>query len=248
MSRVSPCVVWATEADIPDNCDVTAVPPATLTEALNFSTDVLYNLTRRRWPGLCSDLFRPIGANCCYSTGCYDNEGERLAHDGIRLPASDVRAITQVKVDGSVIAASRYHLRDGRYLYATTQADGSVLDWPCWNDLHQDAADAIDTFSIAYTHGADPPASMVLAAALLGWELALAWTPSCAGECRLPKRVTTIVRAGVTFAVIDPLTVFEKGQVGIPDIDMLIAAVNRGENTQRAFVGRPGSPSRVSRP
>lgn len=243
MSRVTPCVVWATEADMPENCDTTAIAPATITDALEFASDVLYNLTNRRWPGLCTDTFRPFDNNCCYLVGCCDVDA--FFHASVRLPAIDVRSITSVKIDGATISPAEYQLR-GRYLMSKTQANGTVRDWPCWNNLYSPST-AVDTFEISYTHGADPPDSMVKACALLAYEFALSWTPACSGSCRLPQRVTTITRAGTTFAILDPLTVFEKGMVGIPDIDVLIQAVNRGEVRQRAFVGRAGSGSGVSR-
>jgi hypothetical protein len=252
MSPVAPCVPWATIEDLPESCDDVAVKPETLTTALDYASVVLYNLTRRRWPGLCTDTYRPLCGNLCYGTprpirledgwhncACYP-------HEAIRLPASDVIAISEVKVGGVVVPANEYALRDHRYLYATRQADGTYRTWPCWNDLHNDATMA-DTFQIIYTHGASPPASMVRASALLGWEFVLAWTPDCAGGCRLPKRVTTLSRGGTTFAIIDPLTLFKDGLVGVPDIDVLIQAVNRGESAKRAFVGRPGSPTTVIR-
>lgn len=242
MTSTSPCVEWATQTDLMDTCDLTAIHPDTLTSAFTFASDVLYNLTRRRWPGLCTDTFRPFVNCCCWATTCDDPNVQY--HAAIKLPATDVRAITQVKVDGAVIAASDYRLR-GNYLFAARRADGTVRGWPCWNDLL--AADtAVDTFSVAYTHGADPPASMRRAAAMLAFEFAKGWTPSCAGDCRLPSRITTISRAGTTFAIIDPLTMFKDGLIGIPDIDVLIQAVNHGDNHRRSFVGRAGSP-RVSR-
>lgn len=245
MSRVTPCVRWVEYTDLPDDCDTTAIAPAVLDHALTFASDIMFNLTRRRWPGLCTDTIRPL-VNCtsCWLTGCAN--GAEIYHSSIKLPAIDVRAITEVKVDGAVVDPAEYRLR-GNWLMAARQADGTLRSWPCYNDLTADAS-ADDTFQVAYTHGADPPASGVRAAALLAWEFALSWTPACSGSCRLPQRVTTITRAGTTFAIIDPLTVFKDGLTGVPDIDMLISALNRGETHQRAFVGRPGSKlNRVSR-
>jgi hypothetical protein len=161
------------------------------------------------------------------------------SHDGVKLPATDVRAVTSVKIDGAVVAPSLYLLRRN-YLMPRRQSDGTLpLVLPCWQDLYADDT-AVNTFEIVYTHGANPPAPLVTAAALYGYEFALSWTPACSGSCRLPQRVTSITQAGTTFAIIDPLTVFEKGQTGIPDIDALITSVNYGEARQRAFVGRPG--------
>lgn len=236
MSRAAPCANWSAEADLLDSCDTSAVTPEVLAEAFTFASFVMFNLTRRRYPGLCSDVYQPFSDNCCWLKLCGHGP---VYHGAVRLPHVDVREITQVKIDGAVVAPSEYFLR-GRYLMSQRQADGSLRAWPCWQDLNA-AIDAADTFTIALTHGADPPAALKTATAKLAWEFALAWTPACAGTCRLPQRVTTLTRAGTTFAIIDPLTVFDKGRTGVPDIDMAIAAEMFGETRKRAFVGRPGS-------
>lgn len=244
MSRVSPCVEWAVEGDIPETCDTTAIAPATMTAALTLASDVMFNLTRRRWPGLCTDTFRPFSNQCCYVQ--HDPNDWAVYHGAVKLPAIDVRAISSVKLDGAVVDPTWYRLRKN-YLMPRRLADGTIpLVLPCWQDLYADDT-ADNTFEITYTHGADPPDAGVTVCALLAYEFALAWTPACAGSCRLPQRVTTVTRAGTTFAILDPLTVFEKGMVGIPDIDVWIQSVNHGESRQRAFVGRPGMSSGVSR-
>lgn len=243
MTAISPCVNWADESDLPESCDLTGVFPDTLANAFTFASTVLFNLTNRRWLGECTDEYRPFSYNCCWLAACGEST---VYHSAIKLPAPDVRSITAIKIDGEVISPSEYMLR-GRYVIARRQADGTVRSWPCWQDLHRADDTETDTFSIAYVHGANPPSSMVQACALLAWEFALAWSPACEGNCRLPQRVTTMTRGGTSFAILDPLTVFDQGRTGVPDIDMLIAAVNRGESRKRAFVGRPGMPTQVYR-
>jgi len=271
MSRVSPAVPWATMDDLPESCDTTAISPDTYTAAFIFASDVLYNLTRRRWPTPTQDTFLPFVDCRCYIASCYNANGyidnvftggsgyrgptsqpemsqaQAIYHGAVKLPAIDVVSIDEVRIDGAVIAPSQYRLR-GRYLMAARDAQGLIRSWPCWNDLYANSNADPNTFQVKYTAGANPPPSMVRACALLAQEFAIAWTPDCGASCRLPQRVTTMTRAGMTFAVIDPMTMFKDGMVGVPDIDMLIQSVNRGESQQRAFVGRPGQAFRVSRP
>lgn len=254
MSRLSPCAPWCTTDDLPDGCDDPAVTPETMDKAIVFASDALYNLTGRRWPGLCTDTFRPMCGDYCNELPHPTMINGHMAnvcgaHEDIRLPAIDVVEILEVKINGTVIDSDLYFLRNRRSLVAKRGADGSYLTFPCYNDPHA-LDDANLTWSIKYSHGASPPPSMVTAAAIYAWEFALGWTPNCAGSCRLPKRVTTVTRAGMTFAILDPLSVFDKGMTGVPDVDALIKALAYGEAKQRAYVGRPGSGigMRASRP
>lgn len=248
MTRVSPCVPWCEIDDLPDSCTDVAVTPETLTKAIAFASDVLYNLTKRRWSGSCTDTYRPTEDDACFYPRMIDGKWANVGYyEDVVLPANDVTAITSVKINGGLVDPGLYGLRDRKVLYAKRQPDGSYLQWPTYyNDPHADSS-APSTMEIVYVHGAAPPPSMVTAAALLSWEFAVAWTPDCTAGCRLPQRVTTITRAGVTFAIIDPLSVFEKGMVGVPDIDALIQSVNYGETRQRSFVGRPGRPTSAFR-
>lgn len=234
-STISPCAPWATMSDLPEDCSDAAIKPAVLDQGLLVASTVLFNLTNRRWRGACTDSYRPLG------NGCWACPGDDADHREIRLPATGVRAITSVVIDGETIDPSTYVVRDGRYLRRLRAADGSgETSWPCWQDLARDDADPVNTFVIDYTWGIDPPPEMVIAAARLGFEFALAWTPDCANRCRLPRNVTSITRNGVTTSFPDPASLFDDGKTHVPDVDLLVAAVNRGEAKQRPLVAVAG--------
>lgn len=220
---MSLCQSWATADDLPETCSNDAVTPTTLDAALRFASDVLYNLTRRRYRGECTDTFHPFGCAGCWSSGCASSR-----HFGLELPGQPVRAITSVVIDGVEIDPSEYYVVGERYL---RRLSGS---WPCGCNLND-----LDRFVVTYTYGRTPTPSLVRAAAILGWEFALAWTPSCAGACRLPRRVTSVTRQGVSFAVVDPLTLFKDGLTGVPEVDMLIQSELYGEGHRRAAVYVP---------
>lgn len=223
---MSLCAPWSTDDDLPETCDTTAVTPSTLESAHLYASEILYNLTKRKYPGECSDVWRPFGCNGCWSW-CCGGEG----HLGMELPGTPVRAITSIVVDGVTLDADDYQLHDRRSIRRT---DG--MGWPCGCDLDDE-----DAFVVTYTFGQAPTSGLVRASALLAWELSLAWTPDCTGECRLPKRVQTVTRQGVSFAVIDPLTVFKDGMTGVADVDLLLMAHDRGEARGRAKVAVPGA-------
>lgn len=232
-ARVSPCAAWCDADDLPETCSNAAVKPATLDHAFVWASDVLFNITKRRWPGACSDTWRPLGCNC----------GRHGGHPAaaLKLPVVKVRAITSVTIDGEVIDPSTYELRDGRYLWRKLNADGQGDTlWPCWQDLHRGATDQ-DTFVVSYTYGQDPPPAMKRAAAILAWHLALSWTPGCEAECKLPANITSMTRGGITVTMPDPASLFTDGRTHIPEVDMLVASVNHGEAKQRPVVAVPGA-------
>jgi len=213
-----------------------AVQPDTLDDALRFASTILYNLTARRWRGECTDTYRP------HSLGCSCDSDHRV----LRLPANGVRSIVSVIVNGETVDPATYEIRDGRWLWKKRDADGGYVGWPCANDLTK-ATTEQGTFVVSYTWGQSPPAEMVLACTILAWEFALAWTPDCANKCKLPRNVTSLSRNGVTTQFPDPATLFENGKTHIAEVDMLVAAINRGEARRQPMVLIPGQASPGSR-
>ena len=114
--------------------------------------------------------------------------------------------------------------------------------WPCCTRL--DLADTEeDTWSITYTYGQNPPIGGIRAAAVLACELTLAFQPETVNQCRLPKRVTSITRQGVSMAILDPLTLFADGLTGLSEVDLWVSSVAVGAKRRRASVIVPGQPA-----
>lgn len=237
--RDSTCTPWATLADLCTPCDDYDLDPVLLEDALQASSDVLYNLTGRRWPGECTDLVRPCRRECGSRDGCGCGGASEF-----RLPGYPVTSIDQVKVDGLVVDPAEYRLDGRRTLVGLRRADGTLRVWP--NCQRLDLPDTEEgTWSVAYTYGDDPPRGGVRSAATLGCEIAKACQPEAFGsaKCRLPARVTTISRQNITLAVLDPLTVFSKdGLTGLPEVDLWISSVRHGDARRRATVRDPAAP------
>lgn len=126
--------------------------------------------------------------------------------------------ILQVKIDGIVLPASAYRVDDNRRLVRT--------DGACWPDCQElgrpDTAPG--TFSITYRTGVPVPAGGRMAVT----ELAIQLWRACKGGkgCVLPERVTQVVREGITYSLLDDLTVFERGRTGLNRVDLWLASVN----------------------
>lgn len=240
------CSPWAQVEDLASPC--AELDPDLLLDGLQMASDVLYDFTRRRWPGECTTTVRPCGyrtktrwsltgagwCGCAFRRTC----GCRGLSE-IRLPGHAVSAVTAVAIDGAVLDASRYRVDNHRWLVYLPESDTATRQaWPCCQRLDRPDTE-LDTFSVTYAHGSAPPAGGRRAAMTLGCQLATAWTPAVAGQCKLPKRVTTVARQGTTLAVLDPLTLFRDGLTGLEDVDLWVGAVNRGTDRRNATVWSP---------
>lgn len=194
--------------------------------------------------GLCGLKIRPCRKPCAESHGLSSSPGvssawvQPMLYDG-RLyniacgcgsarscgcgPISEIALegdafdIVQVKQDGVVVPNTAYRL-DGRRMLVRT--DGET--WPQCQALDKPDTE-VGTFSVLYRRGMLPDAAGRQAMTVLAVELAKA----CSGaKCALPARVTSVVREGITYDLVDDLTVFERGRTGIPRVDMWLAAVN----------------------
>jgi len=225
----SPVAPWCTGADLPESSSNAAVKPETLTTAFAYASSILFNLTKRRWPGTRTDVYRPCcecdNYDCC---SCYPTRS-------IELIGYPVIAITSLTIDGATVPPTDYELRDESRLCPVRRPDGSMLQIRRWQDMTLPITE-VGTHQIEYTWGEAPPPEGVTAAAILGYEIALSWTPSTLGACRLPKRVTSITRQGITMALIDPLTLFKDGMVGVPEVDLWMSSLDIGDTRNGAEI------------
>ena len=186
-----PCTSWITGDDVADCCSVEASSGAVFDLAAGQSEDLLFELSGRIFTGLCGPktVRPPCVCSCGYQVlsrghivgpwdwgypyfGLCDFCLVSCEPSRIKLSGYPVRAISEVKIDGAVLAATEYTLWKHRYV--TRLNNGR---WPVRQNLTlEDTEDG--TFSITYTYGADPPEIAIAAAGQLGCELYKA----CVGE------------------------------------------------------------------
>ena len=220
-----PCVPWTTEERVDCMCPTPAnvggpcvdppvpgVPTWTTEEIIGIVSKILFEKTCRRFPGVCdAPQLRPCDP--CRSCGdCCECRYEFVPLAGL-YPVVD---ITEVKIDGAIIPPTSYRVDEYNRLVRT---DG--LLWPRWQNMNADP-DIVGerTFVIRYRVGRPVPPDLEYAAALLACEL----KKFCNGNgCRLPDRVTSVVRDGVTYEVLDAQEVANTyGSFGIPHLDAIV--------------------------
>jgi hypothetical protein len=75
-----------------------------------------------------------------------------------------------------------------------------------------------------YTYGSVPPDAVLFAIQILSDELDLLIQGS--DQCRLPERVKTVVRQGVSLDIVSPLDFLDKGRTGITQVDQVLSTFN----------------------
>lgn len=237
-ASTGPCQAWADTNAVGGRC---AGEPVALTSALLMASDVLYQLSGRRFPGVCSATVRPVGAGgrCLGDFARWrglmsDPSTPRgcAAYDRVKLAGYPVRAVDEVRLDGQVVPPSSYALEGGRWLVRRLP-DG----WPSCQRLDRPAGE-VGTWTVTYRFGQEPPVAGRLAAIALACELAKA---SAGQPCDLPAHVQAVVRQGVTMRR-NAATLFgQDGTSGLPEVDAFLAAY-RSTGTRRAAIISPDTP------
>lgn len=251
-----PCGDWPVQW----TCDVSTLNPAVTGSAVSAATETLYALTGMRF-GLCEVTLRPCRDN--HNGGrFYDDFGPPWTAQYWPIPAligglwfnltcgscgsgcgcgsvSEVRLpapvyeITEVVIDGEVLASSAYHLDNNRILVRT---DGG--QWPLRNDLS--VTSGAGAWSVTARYGESLPEGAKLAMGELACEFAKA---ADGKDCRLPAGVQQLARQGVVISFPDVGELFRKGRTGLYLVDAFIATWNPAGLRQRARVYRVDTPA-----
>lgn len=255
------CSSWITVEDRCSPC-TDAISDEEFEKWMLPASNIVYNLSGRQFPGVCEvDPIRPCAAHVtqrridskppgwhptwgvCGCGGPCSCAGNRE----IALGYYPIDEILEVKIDGEVLDPSEYRLDNWRTLIRLRDPDGRNPGWPTWQELDLDD-DQPGTWSVLLSWGREPPPEGVRAAAVLACELAMSCSPDLAGECRLPKNVTSVTREGVTI-VMSPSDFLDKdGKTGLWEVDLFIRSVNPQRSQQNASVWAPGLGTKVRRP
>jgi hypothetical protein len=252
------CAPWATLDDVPPPvvAKLAEVTPADWARHLLASSELLFMLSGRRWlgEGSCSEqaMLRAWPPGAGQGSWPYKQVWGRwgwwaftslldtwampplnwftattLRPMAIQLPRDSITAVTEVTVDGTVLDPQFYRLTGAGWL--------ERLD-------HQPWELGIHDVVISYTFGKPPPEGGVQAVVALATEFA---KDSVGLPCKLPQRVTSVTRQGISFQAIDPMTFLPRNQTGLYRVDLWLQAVNPGGRSKRATVWSPDLPRAI---
>ena len=216
------------------------------TQAADYAKMILWAATGRQY-GLCDLTVRPCGRfceNCGWSGWYYDGLGTWVPYiwngewkncwcggNGpggcctcapecqVYLPGP-VYSVTSVRVDGQSlnVTGGDIFVLDQQWLVRTN----TTQCWPLCADQNLAPGDQ-NAFEVRYLRGLPVPTALANAYAALACEYAKA----CLGlPCRLPSRVSSISRQGVTISMVDIADLLRNGLTGLWEVDQVIAALN----------------------
>lgn len=162
-----------------------------------------------------------------YNLGCGSCSGDCSCTPvyEVALPGPVVD-VTEVKVDGVVLATDAYRVDNWHLL---VRLDGS--DWPICNDLNEDD-DQPGTWSVTFRSGRPVPSLGQVAVGQLTEQFVKLML--CDESCQLPFNVTSISRQGVDISILDPQDIFDNKRTGLYLPDLFISTYNPNGLRQRS--------------
>jgi hypothetical protein len=231
-------------ADAPASDDTEG--QARLARCITSASDCLYGLSGRKFPGELEATVHPTArirmeymAGAVPMWGSWPNNTWGVCVDPthnscqgsprIGLGRAPINSVSEVILAGEVLDPINYAVEDQRWLVRT-----DCCSWPtCGCEGCGDNA-----FTVTFKFGDIPPQMGMDAATVLAAEMYRAMTPNTSG-CRLPTRLTSITRQGVTMAIIDPMDFFAKGLTGNYQIDLFINTYNPARQIRKPIVFSP---------
>lgn len=140
------------------------------------------------------------------------------------LSGRPVQAVHSVRVDGKALVEGDWRV-----------SNGFILDLYARRALTPSICRSGRMVEIDYTYGqANLPDVVERAIDTMTQELLAASNNDA--SCRIPERVTSVTRQGVSWTMLDPQDFLEEGRTGIYEVDLAIKAVNPTGARRRARV------------
>lgn len=233
------------------------------TAAAEYGALVMWAATGRRF-GLCERTLRPCGRtndNPEYPSGYYWADGAWLpyifngqwrncASCAMSFGCCSCRPscevwlpppVYSIAATGITVGSDILNIEDvgrvdnGQWLVRT---DGN-----CWPECQNYSTDSGDTFfQVTYMKGLPVPSVILRAAG----ELACEWARGCTGaDCRLPGRVTSLTRQGMSVSLVDLDTLLSHGLTGVATVDQIIRQFNPYGLPSKMSIASPDWPPKA---
>jgi hypothetical protein len=211
-----------------------------IARSIDVGTWVVWALSGRQYGVSCPIAVRPCpGIACAHSAPGH----RRCQLRGFLLDLGHgVHSVHEVIQDGVVLPTTAWRLQDHRWL---RRIDG--FGWPSIQDFDLPTTE-VGTLGVTFDTGTPPPAPGVLAVEDYACEV-LAGIRTAEGRCKLPKRVRSIARQGVSIETMDPAEFLVDGRTGIDSVDIFARLANPTGSPEQARVWSPDydSANRMSR-
>lgn len=243
------------DVDLSCCADWDTYDPDLQTAAMEYGAFTMWAATGRQY-GTCERTVRPCGRFCgsspygyywSYGTwvpyvmggvwrNCYCGDGagctcEPSCQVWLPGPVASVPA-TGVSQDGEIVPVDAWRVDNGQWLVRT--------DGECWTQCQDYNVDSGEgTLFVTYQQGLAVPSVVAKAAG----ELACEWVKSCLGQpCRLPSRLQSLTRQGVSVSMVPFEDLLKHGLTGVATVDQVIMGLNPGGLWSRMRISSPDMP------
>lgn len=226
-SALLTCCKAATDAGMDEN------DPHVL-DAIADASLLLYYWTGRTY-GTCTTTLRLCrSCNCSGTCGCGVNS--------IDLGLWPVVGLQSVRYDGVLQDLADFHIDEFHYLVRSGPQD----PWPTCTNMWAETGGPYDSedpeyghvFEVTFDYGIDIPSILERAARALACELL---SSACGAEqaCKLPERVTSVARRGLTMEVASSNDLLRDGMTGIYVVDLAVKTLNPSKLQSPSFIWSP---------
>lgn len=216
------CEQWASWEDV-NRCGTPPELDAIARDlALDNATEILYLLSDRKYPGICTTT-RSL---CFAGQQCWPEVRACEPFPAIDLGgAYPIWDAWDVKLSGVALDPAAYEVRGRRYLVR--------LDGQAWPYGVPALATDPDPLVVTWAYGRQPPVSGRLAAARYAAEIA----KLCAGDaCGVNiQTARNVNREGITYTVLDADAVISEGRTGLGSVDAWLIADAKRKPEARIF-------------
>ena len=249
-ANTSPCIPYLTPADLLGCCKVagdnlTETDPRLL-DAIEDASLIVYYLTGRQFDGTCTRVVRPcldcsphISITSNYTTsdsfGCSCSV---CVPNQVNLGYWPVTELNSVRENGVTLSGANltgvYHMDEYRYL---VKDDGTPFSggssFALTGGPHDtDAGDDQFVVEVSVEVGLPVPRLIERATRALACELVTACLDL---PCKLPERVTSVARSGITMQVSSATDLLTNGRTGIYEVDLAISTFNPSKMQSPSF-------------
>lgn len=194
--------------------------------AVEYATYVLYRLTAEKFAGIATatetyvsdsrtaTLADPVSTSALQNIPAIGIPDRIQYPQRLYLRGTPVHEVTSVKYGDKLLDDEDYALYNRRFLKLR-----NGVQWDYFCDQKG--------ITVTYSYGMMPPKAGVLAAQTLANELLILMGEGRSGaECRIPERVRSVSREGLSFDMVDPQEFMDDGRTGIWEIDLFIRTAN----------------------
>ncbi len=211
-----------------------------LVDAIDDASLVLFYLTGKQFQGTSRKTVRPNCLTGFCSCGCTPFQ--------VNLGLWPITSLVSVRYDGTLYTGSdltdTFHINDYRFL---ARNDGEAFlsgnQWAIAGGS-EDTEDNGYVFEATVDYGLETPRLLTRATRALACQFVAA---CCDKPCKLPERVTSVSRRGITQDLASVVDLLEQGRTGIYEVDLAIKVFNPSKLQSPSFFWHPQTSSNRGR-